>query len=121
MRYQLSIPVASASLLVASAAFAGAHGHANAHARGVMPVLAPHSAPHSVTITGRIVAVRRVSQVITVQTGTGEMREVKVPANATITSHSGNHFSSVRAGQDVNVKTVGDSGRGIAAQSVAVR
>jgi len=86
MKRKLWIPVASASLLIATLAFAGQH--ADGHA--VSPALAPHAAPHS--MAGRIIAVRRASQEITLQTADGQTHEVKVPSTAAITSHSGKPF-----------------------------
>jgi len=62
MKHKLLISVASAaSLLIASVAFAGHHagGHGDLHAAS------SHAAPHS--MAGRIIAVRRASQAITLR------------------------------------------------------
>jgi hypothetical protein len=114
MKRKLWIPVASASLLIATLAFAGQH--ADGHA--VSPALAPHAAPHS--MAGRIIAVRRASQEITLQTADGQTHEVKVPSTAAITSHSGSHFNAVRSGQNVHLTAVNDAGHGLVARSLSI-
>jgi hypothetical protein len=72
------------------------------------------------TISGRIVAVRRVSRIISVQTPQGEVHQVKVPESAIITSREGSHFNNVRSGQDVHVSGVRDANRGLVARSVSI-
>jgi hypothetical protein len=114
MKLRVFIPVACAALLIATAAFAG---HGSEGHRGALAA-APHSAPHS--MVGRIVAVRRVSQVITLQTADGQTHEIKVPATATITTHSGSHFNSVRSGQQVHLTAERSAGSGLVARSLSV-
>jgi len=114
MKRKLMISVASASMLLATAAFAGHR----AEVHGVSPA-ASHPAPHS--MVGRIIAVRRVSQQITVQTADGQTHEVKVSPAAVITSHSGSHFNSVRSGQQVHLSAVDDAGHGLVARSLSVQ
>jgi hypothetical protein len=72
------------------------------------------------TIQGRIVAVRRVSREITIQTAEGAVRQVKVPESATISSHEGSKFSNVRSGQNVHVSAVNDPSHGLVAHSVSI-
>jgi hypothetical protein len=116
MKRATLVSVVSATFILfamGSAAFA-AH-HSGGHA--VAPAAAAH--PHPMAIAGRIIAVRRLSQVISVQTSTGEVREVKVPGTATIAGHGASHFSSVRAGQSVHVLAVRDV-NGLVAHSVTL-
>lgn len=95
---------------------ATSHHHEAAHAAAAETA----SRPHQTMISGRIVAVKRASRIISVQTGPGEIRDVKVPNTATITSHGGSHFSAVRAGQSVHVTAATHSTQGLVAQSVAI-
>jgi hypothetical protein len=117
MKRTILVSFASATVMflaMGGAAFAAHHsaGHA------VAPAAAAH--PHPMAIAGRIVAVRRLSQVISVQTPTGEIREVKVPNTAAISGHGVNRFSSVRAGQSVHVMAVRNESQGLVAHSVSV-
>jgi|ERR1700680_2487972 hypothetical protein len=115
MKRKLLISVASTSLLIASAAFAG--HRAGIHS--VSPAMS-HGAPHP--MAGRIIAVRRASQQITLQTADGQTHEVKVPASAVITSHnSGSHFNAVRSGQHIHLTTENDAGHGLVARSLSVQ
>jgi hypothetical protein len=114
MKGKLTIPAACAALLIATVAFAG--HHAGSH--GVVAAPLSHVAPHS--MDGRIVAVRRVSQIITLQTADGESHDVKIPSTATITTHSGSHFNSVRSGQHVHLTAVNDAAHGLVARSLAI-
>jgi hypothetical protein len=109
---QLIAVVSAAALLIATVAVAG-HG---SEGHGVAP--ASHPAPHS--MEGRIVAVRRVAQVITLQTADGQTYEIKVPVTALITTHSGSHFNSVRSGQHVHLTAESNAGSGLVARSLAV-
>ena len=109
--------VISLVALCATQAFAAAnheHGtvasHPETHAQAELPR----------TIAGRVVAVRRVAQVISVQTADGEVHQVKVPASASILGHNGNHFSNVKSGQSVHVTAVHDPARGMIARSVSI-
>ncbi len=115
MKHKLLISVASASLLIATVAFAGHHagGHGDLHAAS------SHAAPRS--MAGRIIAVRRASQATTLQTADGQTHEVKVPATAAITSHNGNHFNAVRSGQHVHLTAVNDATQGLVARSLSVQ
>jgi hypothetical protein len=114
MKYKVTIPIASAWLLIATAALAG--HHADAH--GVSPAALSRPAPHS--MAGRIVAVRRISQEITLQTADGQTHEVKVPSTAAITSHSGSHFNVVRSGEHVRLTAVDDAAHGLVARSLSI-
>jgi hypothetical protein len=119
MRISGTIFIASIFSLVASTAtalFAANHGH---------ETVAPHPETHARaelphTIAGHVVAVRRVAQVISVQTADGEVHQVKVPASASILGHNGNHFSNVKSGQSVHVVGVRDPARGMVARSVSI-
>jgi hypothetical protein len=120
MKHQQLIPVVSAAaLLIATVAFAGhgSAGHGSA-GHGAAPALVFRAAPHS--MVGRIVAVRRVSQVITLQTADGQTHEIKVPSTALIATHSGSHFNSVRSGQQVHLTAESSAGSGLVARSLSV-
>ena len=115
MKRKLLISVTSASLLIATAAFAGHSSHDHA--------VSPSATLHPATVhsmAGRIVAVRRMSQQITVQTADGQNHEVKVPSTAAIKSHNGSHFNEVRSGQNVHLTAVNDAGRGLVARSLSI-
>lgn len=96
-----------------------ASGHAS-HAGSAMVSSAHESGPAARTIQGRIVAVRRVSREITIQTAEGTVHQVKVPESATISSHEGSKFSNVRSGQNVHVSAVNDPSHGLVAHSVSI-
>ena len=115
MKRKLLISVASASMLIATVAFAG--HHAGGH--GDFAAASSHAAPRS--MAGRIVAVRRVSQVIKLQTADGQTHEIKVPSTAAITSHSGSHFNAVRSGQHVRLTAVNDARQGLVARTLSVQ
>ena len=114
MKRKLLIPPVFASLLIATVAFA-AHSGAG---HGASPAHEVHAMPHS--MAGRIVAVRRISQTITLQTADGQTHEIKVPSTALITTHSGSHFNSVRSGQQVHLTAESSAGSGLVARSLSV-
>jgi len=108
--------VALHALVCAAPSFAAATHERSSTATS--PTHQTAAQPH--TIQGRIVAVRRVSREITVQTTQGQVQEVKVPADASITAHRGSHFSSVRSGENVHVTAVYDPERGLIARSLSI-
>ena len=119
MRVSQIISTASMTLLIAFSAIsvsAANHDHETVASHPEMH--APAELPR--TIAGRVVAVRRVAQVISVQTADGEVHQVKVPSNASILGHNGNHFSNVKSGQSVHVVTVHDPAQGTMARSVSI-
>ncbi|HXN85726.1 MAG TPA: hypothetical protein VN867_06620 [Candidatus Binataceae bacterium] len=119
MQVSQIISTASMTLLIAFSAIsvsAANHDHETVASHPEMH--APAELPR--TIAGRVVAVRRVAQVISVQTADGEVHQVKVPSNASILGHNGNHFSNVKSGQSVHVVTVHDPAQGTMARSVSI-
>jgi hypothetical protein len=111
------VSIVSTALLVAMAegpALAAHHGQIH------MTSTAAATRARPTAIAGRIVAVRRLSQVISVQTAAGEVREVKVPNTAAISGHGVSRFSSVHAGQSVHVMAVRNESQGLVAHSVSV-
>lgn len=118
MKSAILVTIASATFMLAvhaGVALAGHEGHG-----GPSGALVHAAAPHPMAIAGRIIAVRRISQEISVQTPTGQVREVKVPNTATISSKGGNHFNAVRAGQNVHLMAVRDPSQGLVAHSVSI-
>ncbi len=116
-RFTIAI-VSAASVLVLCAAACFADATRERPPAATSP--AHQTAVQPRTIQGRIVAVRRVSREITVQTAQGKVQEVKVPDDASITAHSGSHFSSVRSGENVHVTAIYDPDRGLIARSVSI-
>jgi hypothetical protein len=112
--YLVIVLALSISLYARPASAAGRHeaNHAGlaAHAPGTPPE----------KIEGRVVAVMRTSRQITVRTPEGEIRQIRVPSDAGITGHDGNHFSAVRSGQHVSVTAVRDKSRGLVAKTLSV-
>ena len=76
--------------------------------------------PARQTIEGRIVAVRRLSQIVTVQTADGETHDVRVPDTATIMSKDGSHFNIVRSGQHIRLTAIKKPGGELEAHSLAI-
>jgi hypothetical protein len=112
----MSVVAAIAAITCSGKSFA-ASDH-RGHAGTSMSSAAHESAPR--TIAGRIVAVRRVSRVISIQTAEGTVHQVTVPESATISSHEGVKFSNVRSGQNVHVSAVNDPSHGLVAHSVSI-
>ena len=111
--------IAAASILLALAGISFAQNRAS-HAETAHAAPAHEHLVAAKTISGRIVAVRRVSRIISVQTPEGNVHEVKVPETATISSREGSHFNNVRSGQDVHVSVVHDPSHGLVAHSVSI-
>ena len=114
----IATAIIAASILLALAGSSFAENRTS-HA-GIAPASAHEHAAVAKTISGRIVAVRRVSRMITVQTPQGDIHEVKVPESAIISSHEGSHFNNVRSGQDVHLSVVHDPSHGLVAHSVSI-
>src|SRR5258708_3731450 len=116
----LRATIAAAAILVvtmgAGSAFAGGN-----RAKSNSATVAPRQPPEPPKkIEGHILSVWRESREITVQTPEGEIRQVKVPENAVITSREGGHFSSVRSGETVHVTAVNDANRGLVARTISI-
>src|SRR5579872_341718 len=114
MRLSGSAAIVLSIALCATPVFAAAHAHEVAAHPG------PRAPESPRTIAGRVVGVRRVAQVISVQTADGEVHQVKVPAGASILGHNGNHFSDVKSGQTVHVSAIHDPAHGTIARSVSI-
>jgi len=111
----LAVVLALSISVYTSAASAAGH-HEASHAG--LAAHAPGAPPER--IEGRVIAVMRTSRQITVRTPEGEIRQIRVPSEAGITGHDGNHFSAVRSGQHVSVTAVRDKSRGLVAKTLSV-
>lgn len=75
----------------------------------------------SQTLEGRVVAVRRLSRVITIRTPAGTTHQVAIPPGAKVQARGAAGLNAVRSGAVVRLNTVaGRDGKRVA-RSVAVR
>ncbi len=75
----------------------------------------------AVQLTGRVVAVRRLTRVVTIQTASGAVRAVSITPEARIHAHGAAGLNAIRSGADVEMETVSGRSGTVTARSVIVR
>ncbi len=77
--------------------------------------------PQPAQLTGRVVAVRRLTRVVTIQTTSGAVRAVSITPEARIHAHGAAGLNAIRSGADVEMETVSGRSGTLTARSVIVR
>ncbi len=77
--------------------------------------------PQPVQLAGRVVAVRRVTRVVTIRTTAGGIRSVSIAPDATVRAHGAAGLNAIRSGVNVEIESVSRSGGMPMARLVTVR
>ncbi len=74
-----------------------------------------------VQLAGRVVAVRRVTRVVTIRTAAGGVRSISIAPDATVRAHGATGLNAIRSGVDVEIESVSRGGGMPMAHLVTVR
>ncbi len=105
--------------MLALASGAAASAQPLGHGAGSHPKMS--MARRAQSLDGRVVAVRRLTREVTIQTQTGSLHRVSIPRDAKVHARGMAGMDAVRSGSTIHLDTVRDPNGKLVARAAAVR